>query len=54
MSKNSFEVVVLDWANGYFSGTVGRHGDEDTIRNYVKGQGQAYQKLHEDKHLALF
>ena len=42
------------WTNGYFSGTVGRHGDENTIGNYVKEQGQEYQKLHEDKQLALF
>ncbi|GKS69213.1 hypothetical protein W03_12170 [Nitrosomonas sp. PY1] len=31
----------------YFASTVGRHGDEHTIRNYVKGQGKEYQKLHE-------
>ncbi len=42
------------WTNGYFSGTVGRHGDENTIGNYVKEQGQEYQRLHEDKQLALF
>ena len=42
------------WTNGYFSGTVGRHGDENTIRNYVKEQGQEYQKLQEDKQLSLF
>ena len=53
MSKNnsgvvSFEVMVN------FASTVGRHGDEHTIRNYVKGQGKEYQKLHEDRQLALF
>lgn len=42
------------WSDGYFVSTVGRHGDEHTIRNYVKGQGKEYQKLHEDRQLALF
>lgn len=42
------------WSDGYFASTVGRHGDEHTIKNYVKGQGKEYQKLHEDKQLALF
>jgi REP element-mobilizing transposase RayT len=36
------------WSDGYFLSTVGQHGSEETIRNYVKGQGQAnqYQQLH--------
>ena len=42
------------WSDGYFASTVGRHGDEDTIKNYVKGQGQEYQQLHEDRQLAFF
>ena len=42
------------WSDGYFASSVGRHGDEDTIKNYVKGQGQEYQKLHEDRQLVLF
>lgn len=42
------------WSDGYFANTVGRHGDEHTIKNYVKGQGKEYQRLHEDKQLALF
>lgn len=42
------------WSDGYFASTVGRHGDEHTIRNYVKGQGKEYQKLYEDRQLALF
>lgn len=41
------------WTDGYFARTVGRRGDEDTIRNYVKKQGDVYQQLHEDKQLAL-
>ena len=43
------------WTDGYFAGTVGQHGNEETIGNYVKRQGQAdYRKLHEDRQLALF
>jgi len=37
------------WTKGYFMSTVGRHGDEDTIKNYVKKQGRpekGYKKLH--------
>ncbi len=42
------------WSDGYFSSTVGRHGDEETIGNYVKNQGQEYKQLHYDSQLALF
>ncbi|HBR80083.1 TPA: IS200/IS605 family transposase, partial [Candidatus Uhrbacteria bacterium] len=34
------------WTDGYFASTVGKHGNEDTISNYVKKQGQEYQKLY--------
>ena len=36
------------WSDGYFLSTVGAHGSEETIRNYVKGQGsqEHYQQLH--------
>jgi REP element-mobilizing transposase RayT len=36
------------WSDGYFIASVGQHGNEDTIGNYVRGQGQdnSYQKLH--------
>jgi REP element-mobilizing transposase RayT len=27
------------WSDGYFVTTVGKHGDENRIRNYVKNQG---------------
>ena len=33
---------------------VGRQGNERTIGAYVKQQGTSYQKLHEDRQLALF
>jgi len=42
------------WTDGYFASTVGRHGDEEMIGKYVKGQGDNYQKLHADHQLALF
>ena len=42
------------WTDGYFASTVGKHGDENMIGNYVKSQGRTYQKLHEDRQLALF
>ena len=43
------------WTDGYYIGTVGQHGSEETIRNYVKQQGQEkeYKKLHEQQ-LRLF
>ncbi|MEA1891035.1 MAG: IS200/IS605 family transposase [Pseudomonadota bacterium] len=42
------------WSDGYFASTVGKHGDENMIGKYVKGQGGEYQKLHSDHQLALF
>jgi len=42
------------WTDGYFASTVGRHGDEETIGQYVKRQGKAYKKLYEDRQLSLF
>ena len=42
------------WTDGYFAGTVGKHGDENMIGKYVKNQGNEYHKLHEDRQLAFF
>ena len=42
------------WTDGYFASTVGQHGDENTIANYVKQQGQTYEKLHENQQRKLF
>ena len=42
------------WTDGYFANTVGRHGDEAMIANYVKNQGGIYSKLHTDPQLAFF
>ena len=43
------------WTEGYYISTVGQHGSEDTIRQYVKQQGneQEYQQLHHQQ-LRLF
>ena len=42
------------WTDGYYAGTVGKHGNETVIGNYVKSQGKEYQQLHEDRQLMLF
>ena len=42
------------WTDGYFASTVGKHGDEQTIGQYVKKQGKGYKQLHRSNHLALF
>ena len=42
------------WTDGYYASTVGKHGNENTITEYVKKQGKKYQKLHEDRQLSLF
>ena len=42
------------WTDGYFASTVGKHGDEGMIGKYIKNQGNTYQKLHDDRQLALF
>lgn len=45
------------WSKGYFMSTVGKHGDERNIANYVKNQGKAYvyKKIYASKkQLSLF
>lgn len=42
------------WTDGYFATTVGKHGNENTVSNYVKKQGNEYRKLYEDRQLSLF
>ena len=45
------------WTRGYYIGTVGEHGSEQVIREYVRKQGrnlENYQKLHEVEQLELF
>ena len=43
------------WTKGYYVNTVGRHGDENTIQQYVKSKGteKEYKKLHKQQ-LRLF
>lgn len=42
------------WTDGYYAGTVGKHGNEDMIGKYVKGQGGTYQKRYNNYQLSLF
>ena len=45
------------WTDGYYIGTVGEHGNEKVITEYVKNQGRAgeeYKKIHDENHLKLF
>ena len=44
------------WGKGYFVNTVGQHGTEKVIANYVKGQGleKEYKSLKKDNQLKLF
>ena len=42
------------WTDGYFASTVGKHGDEKQIANYVKNQGKEYKNLYHDHQLRLF
>ena len=40
--------------DSYYASTVGKHGNENMIAAYVKQQGATYEKLYEDRQLALF
>ncbi len=42
------------WSDGYFGSTVGKHGDEQMISEYVKGQGLDYKQVHHAGQLSLF
>ena len=43
------------WSDGYFVSSVGKHGNEATLLNYVKNQGKGeYTKVYESKQLSLF
>ena len=45
------------WTDGYYVGTVGEHGTEKVIVEYVKNQGRnmdGYKKIHENNQLSLF
>jgi len=34
------------WTKGYFVNTVGQHGNEHVIKEYVQNQGKEYKRLH--------
>jgi REP element-mobilizing transposase RayT len=45
------------WTAGYYVGTVGEHGTEKVITEYIKKHGrnkEEYEKIHDDKQLELF
>ena len=45
------------WGKGFFANTVGQHGTEGMIANYVKNQGSSkkgYKCLKKDHQLSLF
>ena len=44
------------WSDGFFASTVGKHGDEAKIANYVKNQGSEakYNQLYNSNQLGMF
>lgn len=45
------------WTSGYYMNTVGRHGNEESIRKYVQGQGRQYKRIYRgefQEQLSLF
>ena len=44
------------WSKGYYVNSVGRHGDENIIQEYVKNQGneKEFKKLYNNQQLRLF
>jgi REP element-mobilizing transposase RayT len=41
------------WSAGYFISTVGQHGNETSIKQYIQSQGAEYIQLHKEQ-LKLF
>ena len=41
------------WSSRYFVSTVGKNGNEEQIKNYVRGQGKEYSRLYKGQ-LKLF
>ncbi|MFC1659518.1 IS200/IS605 family transposase [Pseudomonadota bacterium] len=41
------------WTLGFYANTVGQYGNETIIANYVKNQGDSYNKIHSTQ-LSLF
>ena len=45
------------WTDGYYVGTVGEHGNEEVIGEYIRNQGRdmkGYKKIHDEKQQELF
>jgi len=45
------------WTDGYYVGTVGEHGNEEVIGEYIRNQGRdmkGYKKIHNEKQPELF
>lgn len=41
------------WTSGYYVNTVGQHGNEQTIKEYVRNQGKHYKQIYRNQ-LTLF
>jgi len=41
------------WSAGYFISTVGQHGNETSIKQYIQNQGAEYKQLYKEQ-LKLF
>lgn len=37
------------WTSRYYLNTVGRFGNEEVIKNYVKNQGKIYKQVHREQ-----
>ena len=45
------------WTSGFYVGTVGEHGTEKVITEYIKNQGRnmgQYKRIYNEKQLGLF
>ena len=45
------------WSSGFYMNTVGRNGNEESIRKYVQSQGKQYKQIHRvnlNEQLSLF
>lgn len=45
------------WTSGYYVNTVGRHGNEESMKKYVQDQGKHYKQIQRKElleQLALF
>ena len=45
------------WTDGYYVGTIGEHGNEEVITEYIRNQGRekdGYKKIYDEKQPELF